>query len=95
MTTRLPAVTGETPTLEQRVAALEETLANPLRFVMPAWDPLTPGQEAELREEVKAAVITGPFEYRILPQPLEQRVAALEERLSALEAAVEAAAGGT
>ena len=46
----------DTPSLEERVAALEEALANPLRAYIPSWEPLTEAQEAELRESLTEAV---------------------------------------
>lgn len=56
------------PTLEERVAALEEALAHPPRFVMPSWEPLTSEQEAELRESV-AEVMRQPITYHAVQQP--------------------------
>jgi len=43
------------PDLEERVAALEEALANPLRAYIPSWTPLTEAEEAELRESITEA----------------------------------------
>ena len=57
------------PTLEQRVAALEEMLAHPVRLILPSWDPLTPEQEAELRETTEAALKAGPYQHRVIFQP--------------------------
>lgn len=55
--------------LEQRVAALEEMLANPARwFVLPAWQPLTPEQEAEIRKDIEA-VAAEPYKMRVIEQP--------------------------
>jgi hypothetical protein len=62
-------VTG-TPSLEDRVAALEEMLAHPPRFILPPVPGLTPGQEAGLRECVTEATLkAGPFGYRVILQP--------------------------
>ena len=60
---------ADTPSLEDRVAALEEMLAHPVRFILPSWDPLTPGQEAELRETAEAALKAGPYRHRVIIQP--------------------------
>ena len=58
------------PDLEERVAALEEALANPLRAYIPSWTPLTEAQEAELRESLAEAAKLGPLPYRVVPPPL-------------------------
>ena len=55
-----------TGTLEERVAALEEALANPLRAYIPSWTPLTDEQEAEFRESIAEAAKLPP---RIISQP--------------------------
>lgn len=56
------------PDLEERVAALEEMLANPSRwFILPSWQPLTADQEAELRSDIGAALAAVPQSYRALP----------------------------
>ena len=60
---------ADTPSLEDRVAALEEMLAHPVRFILPSRDPLTPGQEAELRETAEAALKAGPYRHRVIIQP--------------------------
>ena len=65
----MAAVTDETPTLEQRVAALEEMIANPLRVVFPPVPEFTPEQEAELREALAAAMKAGPHQHRVNLQP--------------------------
>lgn len=62
-------MTDETPTLEQRVAALEEMIANPLRVVFPPVPEFTPEQEAELREALAAAMKAGPHQHRVNLQP--------------------------
>ena len=58
------------PGLEERVAALEEALANPLRAYIPSWTPLTEAEEAELRESLAEAAKLGPLPYRVVPPPL-------------------------
>jgi hypothetical protein len=55
-------------TLEGRVAALEEALANPLRAYIPSWTPLTEAEEAELRDSIAEAVKR--HDIRVIPQPL-------------------------
>ena len=57
---------GTEPSLEERVAALEEALANPLRSYIPSWTPLTEPEEAELRESIAKAAKLPP---RIIWQP--------------------------
>ena len=57
------------PTLHQRVAALEEMLANPPRVVFPPVPEFTLKQEAELAEAIGAALKAGPHEYKVIPRP--------------------------
>ena len=52
--------------LEERIAALEEALANPLRTYIPSWTPLTEAEEAELRESITEAA---KMRYRAIPLP--------------------------
>jgi hypothetical protein len=56
------------PDLEERVAALEEMLANPSRWlILPSWQPLTAEEEAGLRSDIEAALEAGPYQHRVLP----------------------------
>jgi len=57
------------PTPHQRVAALEEMLANPPRVVFPPVPEFTLKQEAELAEAIGAALKAGPHEYKVIPRP--------------------------
>ena len=54
----------DTPSLEDRVAALEAAM--PLRAYIPSWTPLTEAEETELRESIAEAA---KLPYRIIPQP--------------------------
>jgi hypothetical protein len=63
-------VTDETPALEQRIAELEALLANPSRWlILPQWQPLTPEQEAEIRDDAEAVLKAGPHKHRVILQP--------------------------
>ena len=62
---RLTAVT-ETPSLEERVAALEEAIRFPLRAYIPSWTPLTEAEEAEVSESIAEAARMPP---RVIQPP--------------------------
>ena len=51
---------GTKQSLEERVAALEAAIAEPLRAYIPSWTPLTGKQEAELREQIAALAAEQP-----------------------------------
>ena len=56
----------DAPSLEERVAALEEMIAHPLQIVSAPPGNFSDAQVAELREALGAAM-SGPYEHRILP----------------------------
>lgn len=60
---------GTKQSLEERVAALEAAIAEPLRAYIPSWTPLTGKQEAELREQIAALAAEQPYKYRVIQQP--------------------------
>ena len=63
---RRPVTAKPAPTIEERLAALEELVAHPLMAI--GMPPFTGEQEAELRKSLDALGQDGkPFEYRILP----------------------------
>jgi hypothetical protein len=57
------------PSLEERVAALEECTRYPLRAYIPSWTPLTEAEEAQVRESAAEAARLGPMPPRIAPEP--------------------------
>jgi hypothetical protein len=59
------AADTEPPSLEDRVAALEECIRYPLRMYVPKWEPLTEAEEADVRESAAEAFRRGPMPYRI------------------------------